>query len=137
MKRSWMFLFALSALTVLPRIASADAVTRCQRGIHSLPVTINSAGTYCLDRNLSMSATTGAAITVNANDVTVDLKGFKIDGSGAGAGTLTLGVSANGRRGLTVRNGRIRGFFQGIQVTGTGTTIEDLSLDSNTNEVVR
>ncbi len=133
MKRSLTFLFVFGSMAILPRAAGADVITDCTRVIRFLPVTINHPGIYCLESNASTSITTGAAITVNANDVTIDFKGHKIDGSAAGAGTLTLGVSAVNRRGLTVRNGRIRGFFQGVQTTGTGTVIEDLALDSNTN----
>jgi hypothetical protein len=133
MKRNPILVLAFGFVAILPAVAGADVVTDCQRVIRSVPVTINNPGTYCLERNESTSITTGAAITVNANDVTIDLKGFKLDGSGAGAGTLTIGVLASSRRGVTVRNGRIRGFVHGVQINGTGATIEDLSLDSNTD----
>lgn len=132
MKQSLSFFLVFGATALLPRAAGADVITDCTRVIRFLPVTINNPGIYCLESNASTSITTGAAITVNANDVTIDFKGHKIDGSAAGAGTLTLGVSAVNRRGLTVRNGRIRGFFFGVQTSGAGTVIEDLSLDSNT-----
>ena len=121
------------SVPALPVDARADTVTRCQREINFLPFTANAPGTYCLHRNLSTSMSTGSAITVNANDVTIDLKGFKIDGTSAGAGTLAYGVSASSRRGVIVRNGRIRGFFQAVAIFGTGTVIEDLALDSNTH----
>ena len=132
MKRNLTPLLVFGAIAFLPRGAAADVITDCTRVIRFLPVTINNPGTYCLERNESTSITSGAAITVNANDVTIDFKGHKIDGSGAGAGTLALGVSAVNRRGLTVRNGRIRGFLWGVQTSGTGTVVEDLSLDANT-----
>lgn len=133
MKRYLTFLFVFGSMALLPRAAAADVITDCTRVIRFLPVTINNPGIYCLESNESTSITTGAAITVNANDVTIDLKGHKIDGSGAGAGTLTVGVSASGRRGVTVRNGRIRGFSHGVTIQGTGTIIEDVSFDSNTD----
>jgi len=89
MKRSLTLLFVFGAMALMPRPAGADVITDCQRVIRFLPVTINNPGIYCFESNEATSITTGAAITVNANDVTIDLKGHKIDGSGAGAGTLT------------------------------------------------
>jgi hypothetical protein len=53
--------------------------------ITSLPYTITSPGFYYLTSNLSYSGSSNG-ITVNSNDVTLDLMGFSISGPGSGAG---------------------------------------------------
>lgn len=136
MKPRASFLATFSLFLALPAAhAGADVFADCQRVINSLPVTITNSGTYCLERNLSTSVATGAAITVAAHNVTVDFKGHRIDGSAAGAGTLAVGVGTNGvlvPSGLTVRNGRVKGFLTGVSVGGTRVIIEDITAESNT-----
>lgn len=82
------------------------------------PVTLSVAGAYALTGALTPPAATGAtsAISITANDVSIDLNGFRIEGpvtgcpaacAPAGAGN---GVSGVGRSNVTVRNGTVRGF---------------------------
>jgi parallel beta-helix repeat protein len=73
-------------------------------GITSLPYTINAPGFYYLTKNLSHN---GTAITVNANDVTIDLMGFSLSGPGSGT---NYGIYMNGRSNVEIRNGTIRSF---------------------------
>jgi parallel beta-helix repeat protein len=69
-----------------------------------LPVTISTSGSYRLTGNLSVPVDThGIEITVN--DVTLDLNGFVISGSG---GTGGDGVSAPNRGSITVKNGVVK-----------------------------
>jgi hypothetical protein len=73
--------------------------------INSVPYTINSPGLYCLSGNLSYISTTGNAITVNANDVTIDLMGFSLTGPGKGSG-INYGIRINsGCTNVEIRNG--------------------------------
>jgi len=74
--------------------------------IRSLPYTISSPGFYYIEKNLSCS--TGTGITITANDVTLDLMGFTIDGSGGPAGSD--GINMNGTANVEIRNGTVRGF---------------------------
>src|SRR3954471_11208089 len=58
--------------------------------IATLPFTISAAGAYYLTTNV---ATTGNGLTINANDVDVDLGGFAmIGGVGSGAAIFINGV---------------------------------------------
>jgi hypothetical protein len=86
--------------------------------IYSVPFTISEPGLYYLTKNLAYSATTGAAITVQANDVTIDLMGFVISGPGASSGT-NHGIYMNGRKNVEIRNGTLRGFgYHGVVEDG-------------------
>jgi nitrous oxidase accessory protein NosD len=80
---------------------------------------------------LQASLTTGgAAITVGADNVEVDLKGFTLAGSGGtGVGTREP------HRGVVVRNGRLRGFSLAADVSGEGARIDDLQAESGTIRV--
>jgi hypothetical protein len=62
---------------------------------------------------MGFSPTTGAAITVSASGVTIDLDGHTLAGT-AGAGTEAYGVLARNRSNVTVENGKIQGFLAGV-----------------------
>jgi hypothetical protein len=115
--------------------ARAD-VTDCQE-IVSIPVVITQQGVHCLKQNLSAALADGAAIEVAANNVTVDLNGFKLGNLAAGPETAAVGVAAIERKNVVVRNGLVRGFAMGVMILGdpSGTSfghrVEGLSLDSN------
>ena len=66
--------------------------------------TISNEGSYYLGGNLTISS--GNAITVAANNVTIDLQGFELIGTGGSAGVLINPGISN----VTVRNGTIRNF---------------------------
>jgi hypothetical protein len=66
-----------------------------------------------------LALATTNAITINADYVTLDLNGFKLDGS-AGPPGARKGVYATGRTGIVVRNGVIRGFNRGVSLEGSG-----------------
>lgn len=65
---------------------------------------------------------TGAAITINANNVILDLNGFKLGGLGAGVDTLADGISALDRLNITIRNVTVRGFRHNIRLSGSTAT---------------
>jgi hypothetical protein len=118
-------------------ILNDDGRAALCRPIVAIPFTVTAQGNYCLVKNLSTSQTTGAAILVNSDFVNIDFKGFKIGGGGAGVGTQALGVSALNRKNITVRNGNIRGFLTGVDISDTngssqGHLIEHMLLDGNT-----
>jgi len=128
-------LLTLATLLGLGSSAAWAETTYCTKMIGALPYTVTTSGNYCLGQNRSLAATTGAAVIVNASFVMIDLNGFMLDGSGAGAVTQAIGISATGRTNVTVRNGTIRGFLRGISITGSpsqGHLIEDVHADGNT-----
>ncbi len=76
--------------------------------ITSVPFTISASGSYYLTKNLTA---TGTAISISADDVTLDLSGFTLTGSGSGTYS---GIYMNGRKNVEIRNGAIRAFAYGI-----------------------
>jgi parallel beta-helix repeat protein len=72
--------------------------------ITSLPYTISTSGSYYLVKNLSHTGS-GTAITISANDVTLDLCGFELSGASSADG-----IAPGGRSNVIIKNGTIRGF---------------------------
>src|SRR5262249_43536600 len=87
-------------------------------GFIDVPNFIPRPGTWCLRQNLVTSITSGAAIWVNADYVTIDCNGFALDNLEAGSRTGATGVLSYGYSGITVRNCAIQGFANGISVIG-------------------
>jgi hypothetical protein len=102
--------------------------------INSVPYTINSPGLYCLAKNLTYTATTDNAITVNASDVTLDLNGFCLTGPGKTSGSHNEGISINaGLTNVEIRNGSVKSFgYYGIQAAScTGIRVIGLRVSDN------
>ncbi len=72
---------------------------------------INQSGFYYLTGNKVCS---GNGISINADDVTIDLCGFTISGSG-----ISYGVYAYARNNVEIRNGTLRDFGHGIYANGS------------------
>lgn len=92
-----------------PRLvaAPAPAARASTTTITALPITIAAPGTYVLDANLIGTAGMDG-ITVNGDDIIIDLCGHMLLGPGDRAI-----VTANNSRGIEVRNGRIEGWDLG------------------------
>src|SRR5688500_951221 len=130
-------LAALFAAGLLQSLAAAPAEAaqsydNCTNYVASLPAVINKQGTWCLNKDVSTSISTGIAIDIQANNVTLDCNDFKIGGLGAGDATRTLGINAVGRSNITVRNCSVRGFFYGMNLEGNNQLVEDNRFDGNT-----
>jgi len=121
-------LFAL-LMSILATSIQAETIN-CTP-ITSVPATITAQGIYCLTGNLVTSQSSGNAITINAPNVTIDLNGWKVGGSGAGASTQAYGIYSTANN-VTIKNGIVRGFFWGIDLTGNGAVVQDMLVDSNT-----
>src|ERR1035437_7780338 len=77
-----------------------------RRAISSLPYTISTPGSYYLTSSFIVNS--GSAITITANQVTLDLNGFTLSSTEAtptGAGILLAGGNSD----ITIRNGHIKG----------------------------
>jgi hypothetical protein len=85
--------------------------------VTSLPATISTEGIYCLTGSLTTDIISGNAITITANDVILDLNGWRLDDQGAGSGTQANGIYSTAVN-VTVKNGIVRGFFHGIDLEG-------------------
>jgi hypothetical protein len=83
--------------------------------ITSLPFIINNPGFYYFGGNLSINLTgSNAAITVNANNVTLDLMGFGLTNTQNPSGYDAFGIRMDGRDSVEIRNGTIVGFTEGV-----------------------
>jgi hypothetical protein len=123
------------AAAVTPCAFAAESYDNCTGVISSLPTTISTQGTWCLKANLSTGITTGNAITITTNNVTIDCNDFKLGGLPAGDATNARGIYALDRLNTTVRNCGVRGFQYGILLSGAntaGSLIENNRLDNNT-----
>jgi hypothetical protein len=137
-----MFARVLALLCLLLLLAwskpvhAAQSYDNCTGFITSLPAVISTQGTWCLKQDLQTAVTSGNAITITTNNVTIDCNDFKIGGLAAGAGTTTTGISATNRSNLTVRHCNVRGFFYGLWFSdngsGGGHVVEDNLFDGNT-----
>src|SRR4029079_11229258 len=120
---------------ITPDALAAQSYDNCTGYITVLPAIISTQGTWCLKQDLATANATGAAITINTNNVTIDCNNFKLGGLAAGLGTTAIGIHAAARINATARHCNIRGFlgciyFSGI--TGGGHAIEDNRFDGNT-----
>ena len=91
--------------------------------ISSLPHTISTSGSYYITGDLN---STGSGITVNTNNVSIDLMGYSLIGPGSGT---NYGVYMHGRDNVEVRNGTIRDF-------GDRGIVEDSKNDGENHRII-
>jgi parallel beta-helix repeat protein len=89
--------------------------------ITSLPYTISAPGAYILTGSLTYTLTSGSAITVAANDVTINLNGFCLTGPGKTSGTNYGITILPGYCNVEIRNGSVRNFGSIGISTGSST----------------
>jgi parallel beta-helix repeat protein len=92
------------------------------------PYVISASGSYRLTGSLKAPAST-SGISVTANNVTIDMNGFSIAGSGSTSG-LVNGVSASGLADVTVENGTITGMGLAIALGNSG-IVRNVHADAN------
>jgi hypothetical protein len=102
----------LAAMAVLPEVGSAQSFCR---SITNVNVPITQPGRYCLVGNLF--SPTGAGIVIRASNVTVDFAGFRLSTPSNPASTaITTGVDASTVQNITITNGTIQGYIDGINL---------------------
>lgn len=98
------------------------------------PVTLSRSGSYVLSGNLTVPANKDG-IVIAANDVTIDLNGFKITGSRTGIDiTVNDGITDSdvNRSGTDIRNGTIANFSFGIRLyASTDNRVEQIHARDN------
>jgi len=127
---------AVFGLIAIRPAHAAESYDNCTGFIDTLPATISTQGTWCLRKDLSTAMTSGAAITVNSNNVTIDCNDYKLGGLAAGMLSDTSGIRSD-KLNVTVRQCRARGFRIGIDLTGAYALVEHNRLDLNTFTGIR
>lgn len=131
--------FTVSADDLTPVGAPGSAAARMpslsqiepRQLIESLPYYITNSGPYVLTRNLTGTAG-NYGIIIQTNSVTLDLKGFKLNGA---PGSLS-GVSVQGSRSsIVIKNGVIAGWGgAGVSAAlANNSKIEDLLVEDNSS----
>src|SRR5262249_1424025 len=92
-------------LSAKQAMAAPTQITACQ--------TITSAGSYVLANDIFSGS--GNCLVVTSSFVTIDLNGFTVFGNSTGVGILGTG----GNKGISVRNGSVRSFEQGVNLVST------------------
>jgi hypothetical protein len=113
---------------------AAESFDSCAGFIDSVPATLTTQGVWCLRHDLSTAITSGRAIDIAANNVTIDCNGFKLGGLAAGTSSQASGIFTDNALNATIRNCNIRGFYRGISLAdseGGGHLVEDNRLDNN------
>ncbi len=120
-----------------------------------LPLTITEPNSYYFAEDISFEPNDVHAITIECNDVTIDLMGYTLKGPDSGS---TSGVYVEGRSNVEVRNGTIRNFgwpaileystsgighrvinvrvsscYFGIFLSGNGHLVKDCTASETTN----
>jgi hypothetical protein len=125
-----------AGLAAVPGPLRADETTYCTRLIMSVPYTITQPGHYCLSRSVTTSIASGAAITIAADFVWLDLNNFALDATAAGPSTVATGISTYDHHHVTVRNGTVTGFMNAVLLDSAASdgnlTVEGIRADRNT-----
>jgi len=119
-----------------------------------LPMTITKPGSYYLTEDVNFTDTTHTPITIECNNVTIDLMGYMLKGQDTGP---QFGIFWNYRTDITVRNGTVRDFswagvygmnqgrghqainvraisnYYGMVISGWGNVIKDCTAVENNN----
>jgi len=115
MKRNVVLSLIAAGLALLP-VASTKAFETAQgvvaTPITSVPFVISTSGNYYLPANLSFAGFSGAAITITASQVVLDLNGRTISSSQSSA--VDFGVYVVNQVDVTIQNGDIDNFYYGV-----------------------
>jgi hypothetical protein len=115
--------------------ADADSCT----AITAVPFTISAPGSYCVTKELTTTSsfTSGNAITIITSNVTIDLGGHTLSNLPAGTGTNAAGILAADQKDITIMNGTVTGFYEGIFMNSSaagissGYLVENMRIDRN------
>lgn len=108
-----LYLLAAAVLLASPAVAFAQDCIQ----ITTVPATIDASGKYCLANDFTINSATAKAITINANDVTLDCQGHMLKNLATSNNGTSAGIFLNSRNNVTIQHCRVIGGFQnGIDV---------------------
>ena len=102
--------------------------------ISSVPYTIYSSGFYYLSGNLTYNGT-DKAISISADNVTLDLMGFTVTGAGKTISTCGIYPNVNEAtpsKNVEIRNGTVSGFNAGVVGAGADIRVSRIRAFNNT-----
>jgi parallel beta-helix repeat protein len=118
-------LVALAITTVFAATLATAPVTPVFAAAAPISITAN----YTLASDMVFG---GTGFIIEANDVTLNLNGYTITG---GDGTNSNGVQVFGRVGVTIKNGKIQHFGNGIFLSGSNSnTVKNIVSNDNSRE---
>jgi len=97
-------------------IEAASDEVRTPISQSDMPFTINESGSYYFTGNIVHADSATHAVTISADNVTLDLMGFTLTGSGKNSGNRS-GIYAANRSYVSIKNGKIKSFgLSGISI---------------------
>ena len=130
------------SIALLAAIGSFPSASSAQTVINFLPYVVRAPGLYVLNKSLNYAGTGFVAIFVNTGNVTIDLQGFSITNVVDGTPNSTVGVFGVNVPNVTVQNGSIVGYVDGIKLQSEGGTnvrselIDNIRFDHIRNNAV-
>ncbi|WP_459202226.1 NosD domain-containing protein [Methanococcus sp. CF] len=119
--------FKTVLLSLIVFLAVISSISAEDTAINSTPYIITTNGTYVLTCGINCSS--GSAITINCDNVTLDGHGYSIIGSHI---YNSNGIYANGVSNITIKNVNVTNFYRGIHLMNvTGCKIENNSANLN------
>jgi hypothetical protein len=120
----WLFPF-VAATALISQRASAD--TTVGYAIARVPIVLTVPGVYHLTKDLIYAPAAGAAIEIGAgaSGTVIDLNGYQLICT-AGAANLSTGIFCDGPNRVTVRNGQVLGFANGVFLVSGDATVKDM-----------
>jgi hypothetical protein len=122
-------LIVLASLPVTAR--AAESFDGCKGYIDTLPAVISTPGVWCLRKDVGTGIATGTALSIAANNVTLDCNGFRVGGLAGGPDSQAWGIASTALA-TTIRGCSVRGFAVGIRPGGHGALVEDNRLEGTT-----
>jgi hypothetical protein len=111
---------------------SAHAQTKLVKPANGNTLVISKSGSYFLASNYISALKAASIISVNANNVTINLNGFTIS---APTGSATTAINAAGDSGVTIVNGTITKTGTAI-ILGSSSTVGGMQLIGNSGDGV-
>jgi len=124
------FVFALALAGI--GHGSAQAQTKLVKPLNGGTIKILKSGSYFLAANIVSLLVGNSVISINANNVTINLNGFTISGPG-GAGTA-IAINALGDSGVTIVNGVITRIPGAGIVLGSNSIVSGVQIVNNNGD---
>jgi hypothetical protein len=93
-----------------------------------IPFIISGPGSYCLTGDMEKPMQMGTAVTINSDNVLLDLGGYRIDGGDTEKKGQAFGIYAISRKNIIIKNGTVRGFMNGITITEDAGTVSQANV---------